>query len=206
MTFDINAKYVKDLAETAACGIKPNGGHARVMPLVIYCLARFVDEAGASSYEIAKILSENGWYFSADDLLSSLTDLVTQGVVTMRKPLSGLRVEKYRLVPEFHVLVNKRIQARDDQEHGPDIGVLSESAVSIELPKETQKEVPLLEMKIKVKGNEVLLKDLHFFYTNINWLLETQPDLEHIWIGSSKLSREEATTLKAYLVAYNPFN
>ena len=54
---------------------------------------------------------------------------------------------------------------------------------------------PLLETNIMVKGEEVQLRDLYFFYKNLHWLFESQPHLEFIYIGRAKLTKAEADEL-----------
>jgi hypothetical protein len=71
---------------------------------------------------------------------------------------------------------------------------------------EVKRRVPVLfEISIKVKGNDVTLQELHFFYKNANWLLKSQPGLEYIWVGPSRLTREEAAALLSNLIEKHHF-
>jgi len=63
----------------------------------------------------------------------------------------------------------------------------------------------LLEVNIKVKGQEAELKDLYFFYKNMQWFFETQPEIEHIYVGRAKLNKKEAEELHLVLSQQSAF-
>ncbi|BAS04923.1 hypothetical protein [Ralstonia phage RSF1] len=63
----------------------------------------------------------------------------------------------------------------------------------------------LFSTDIQVKGNKVALQDLYQFYKNVLWLFETQKDLEHIYVGVSKLTKKEAMDLYTILKQQKAF-
>lgn len=180
MQLDKNDNVVLKLV-AAACATPVLTKEMTVEQCAINVVARPTNNE--HSHELKEIIATvKRWTpYSTSEIELALRDMEEIGILSSWQPSGSLVIERpkfYRLSPEFAQLMAGSVKRTP---------------------------TPLVEINIKVKGNEVLLKDLYFFYKNINWLMKTQPDLEYIWVGPSKLTRDEAAGLKAHLVAYHPF-
>lgn len=138
------------------------------------------NEHGRELQEIITLVKANTHY-STGEIENALSDLQKEDILKAWQPSGTMRTTRptyYQPTFEFLQLLAEKLK------HKPSA---------------------LFEISIKVKGNDVTLQDLHFFYKNVNWLLKTQPGLEYIWVGSSRLTREEAAALMTNLVEKHPF-
>lgn len=180
MKIDKNNEVIQKLVQVA-------GGprHLSSSQSVEECACVVACEPGVSDHgrELEAIVAivKQHTHYSSGEIENALSDLEKAGILQSRRtadPTVTTQTKFYQPTLEF-----LRLMAGEVKRNQP----------------------ALFEISIKVKGNDVTLKDLHFFYKNVNWLLETQPDLKYLWVGPSKLTREEAAGLKAHLVAHHPF-
>lgn len=115
----------------------------------------------------------------------AINDLLDAGIIKSWQPSGTMATERstyYQLTLEFAKLMSNYVK-----EHG-------------------QQKRNLLESNIKVKGTAISLADLSGFYKHVPWILETYPSLKEVYIGSVKLTREEAAILLGEIEKHSIFD
>lgn len=74
----------------------------------------------------------------------------------------------------------------------PRYKLTDEFIVFAELYEHGKPGMKLLQITIQVKGNAIALKDLADFYQHVPWLLSNYKELNEVFLGGIRLSREEA--------------
>ena len=119
-------------------------------------------------------LTMTGQKYSTSEIELAIRDLVEAGIIKTWQPSGVVAVSRptfYQLTLEFVKLMSKGVK-----EH-----VLSSTS--------------FLEANVKIKGNEIALRDLAQFNKHVPWLLENYPDIKEVYCGGVRLSREEAAIL-----------
>ncbi|BCM95170.1 hypothetical protein [Burkholderia phage FLC6] len=150
------------------------------------CIVQLVSEQsrhpeGHDGKEIIHRLTAFGKY-STTEVETALQDLLDAGILKGWEPMGSIigdRPTLYSLTLDFVSLMSSYTGEKGKQ--------------------------VLLDVNIKVKDNNVKIGDLYQFYKNVLWLFETQQNLEHIHVGRSKLTKQEAIDLYAVLKKQKAF-